>query len=673
MCIITLTRIFHLTYQYPTLVREITTPLLPGFITAALNLVSVLVKTPSGSSRKAKPSTPFMEIVLHAVLELMPRHPTIFRPFGLQLRSLLAEILGSSPPAYFPEPVVDVAEQVFSSLNKCAPKDKSVSGWTEDCRSTIVSIHQTADYVFRAVVEQWESVDATLVPTRQHYNKELANENPDALGLPSWKGIHSGTDRLITLLRILSSFISMPSAGAVAIPLGSILDLTSRLTSVIAPSDSAESSQSGVQVNPQIGRDERQMLWAELPRIHVACMDLLAHVTSVLETSATPITQTILEQVTWVFRNEKFSKDVRGAAYDLLSTVVSLNGPTMTKPSVTSIANVLRVACSDILPLSGDLSSPANPQADSKSKSRAGQTTANADSFLNPNLQKTSSSQAGLITSEHQHAASGLLQIALVSLPSELLGASTRAEIDRTIILAADKDAMLASVLNPVPAIKGRGAGASILPFLIRGYSDQMEVEALVRPRMPVLMTAPELDAYAEMEEEEAEEMADEAFDAAPQTADFLKDPVAAPNETQKPQPQTASDPAVPVQKRTYVEESTLHSSRLSTGAESQPVQSKKARFEETVSNNPSEPSSSAQAPATVTQTSTSMSQPAQADSPKVQKTAQTTSQVSSTSGPQSTAEPQLSADDSDDDLPALNVDPDTDDDEDDEDVPMEG
>lgn len=132
MCIVTLTRIFHLTYQYPTLVREITTPHLPGFITAALNLVSALVKLPSGSSRKAKPNTPFMETVLHAVLELVPRHPTIFRPFGPQLRSLLAEILGCSSPAYFPEPVIDVAEQLFASLHKCAPKDKAGTGWTDD-------------------------------------------------------------------------------------------------------------------------------------------------------------------------------------------------------------------------------------------------------------------------------------------------------------------------------------------------------------------------------------------------------------------------------------------------------------------------------------------------------------------------------------------------------------
>lgn len=664
MCIITLTRIFHLTYQYPTLVREITTPQLPGFITAALNLISVLVKLPSGSSRKAKANSPFMESVLYAVLELMPRHPTIFRPFGLQLRSLLTEIIGSTPPVYFPESVVDVAEQVFSSLHKCAPKDKAGTGWSDDCRATIMSIHRTADHVLRAVVEQWESVDATLVSTRQNFSNELADDGPDALGLPGWKGIHSGADRLITLLRVLSSFISMPSASAVALPLGTILDLTSRLTSVTIPPDSSERSQSGVQVNSQIRRDEREMLWTELPRIHIACMDLLEHVTSILETSAIPITQTMLEQVTWVFRNEKSSRNVRSATYDLLTTLVSLNGSTMTKQSFAPIANVLHSACADVLP-SSDSSAPSN-SLDSTTKTKTGHATANADSFLNPELQKNRQSQVDSRFPELKQAASGLLQSVLVSVPLELMGASTRAEIDRTIILTADKDAMLASVLNPVPAIKGRGAGASIMPFLVQGYANKMEVEALVRPRMPVIMTAPELDAYAEMDEEDADEMADEAYHAAPETADFLKEPVAAPVATGNHQSPPSADRVAHLQKRTYVEESTLPSSSFSAKPGLQPAQSKKTRFEEVSS-------ISKKDPALVTKSSNSESQSAQAVTSNAQVEVQITSQVTATPGPQPATDAQQSpADDSDDELPSLNIDPDTDD-EDEEDITMDG
>ncbi|KAJ5287186.1 hypothetical protein N7478_002872 [Penicillium angulare] len=653
LALITLTRIFHLTYQYPTLVREITTPHLPGFITAALNLVSVLVKLPSGSTRKAKPNTPFMEIVLQVCLELVPRHATIFRPFGSQLRSLLTEILGSSS-MYFPDPVMDAAEQLFASLHKCAPKDKAGSGWTEDCKSTVLSIHRTADCVFRAVVEQWESVDGNLVFTRQNYSNELADDGTDALGLPGWKGVHAGTDRLIILLRILSNFVAMPSAAAVALPIGSILDLTSRLTSVTSPADG---SQSSVQANAQISRDEREMLWAELPRIHIACMDLLTQVISVLETSATPITQNIVDQINWVFKNEKTSRSVRLASYDLLRDLVVLNGPAMSKQSVAAIANVLRVCCHDLLPPTGDSNSQNKPQTDSKSK-KNNHTIANADSFLNPDLQKNRKSQISSQFPELERAASGLLQSVLTCIPSEHLAASIRTEIDRTIILVADKDAMLASVLNPVPAIKGRAAGASIIPFLVRGYADKMEVEALVRPRMPVLMTAPELDGYAEDEdEEETDEMADEAYNVAPGTTDFLKIPTPAPVETKA---ETAALPVhPPVHKRTYVEESRIHTPSLSVAGDKEVTQSKKARFEETVSSSVIQPSSAQQA--------SDVSLP-QSAAPVVQKQTKVISQTSVASA----APP--SEDDSGDELPTLNMDSDTDDDDDDdEDVTMEG
>ncbi|KAF9248308.1 hypothetical protein DTO012A7_1320 [Penicillium roqueforti] len=649
MCIITLTRIFHLTYQYPTLVREITTPQLPGFVTAALNLVSTITKTPSGSIRQPRPNTPFMEIVLHALLELIPRHITIFRPFNAQLRTLLAEVIGSSSPAYFPEHVIDAAEQLLVSLHKCAPKDQAGSGWKDDCKSTILSIHRTTDHVFRAVVEQWESVDATLVHTRPNYSQEMGDGGPDGLGLPGWSGLHSGVDRLIALLQILSDFISMPSAAAVALPMGSILDLTSRLTSVTVPPNGAASS--GIQFNQEIGRDEREALWMELPRIHIACMGLLSNVVGILATSATSVTQTILEQAVWTFKGEKFNRDLRSAVYALLRSMVPVNGPAMTKQSVVSLTNVLRSCCNDILSSTEDSSSTGNLGSDSKAKSKGGQGTANADTFLNPDIQKFRQPQAASPFLEIQQNASGLLQAVLLSIPAELVPPSIRVEMDRSVILTSDKDAMFASVLNPVPAVKGRGAGSSIIPFLTRPYADQMEVEALVRPRMPVLMTAPELDAYVDEDEEaEDEDMADDSYNAAPKTTEFLKQPVSVPLQVPKPDDSKAATPVPTFHKRTYTEEPTAEESTPQT----QDVQSKKARFDGIIPN-------------------TSNPQPFSQPAPAISKTEapKLSTQVSTTSTTLISQATEEAVDDSDDELPTLNIESDTD--EEDDDVTMDG
>lgn len=669
MCIVTLTRIFHLTYQYPTLVREITTPQLPGFITAALNLVSVLAKGPSGSSRKSKPNSPFMETVLHALLELISRHPTIFRPFIPQLRSLLVEIFGSSPPAYFPENVVDAAEHLFASLYKCAPKDKSDAGWNDDCRSTIRSIHRTADHLFRAVVEQWESVDTTLIATRLNYSQDIGDQEPDLLGLPGWRGVHAGADRLIALLELLSDFISMPSTSAIPIPLGSILDLTSRLTSVTVPPESADPSQSSVQTNPQISRDEREMLWAELPRIHTTCMDLMRNVINLLESSTTPVMQAILDQTTWVFRNEKFSRDIRSAIYDVLYSLVSVNGPAMTKQNVNSLTSVLRACCLDVSCSTEESTPPQNTQSDSKSKSKTGQTTANADSFLNPELQKARDAQSSLRSPELQHAASRLLQVALVSVPAALFTPSLRAEIDRTIILTADKNAMLASVLNPVPAIKGRGAGSSIMPFLVRGYADQMEVEALVRPRMPVLMTAPELDAQADAEDED-EDMQDEMYDAAPKTSDFLRQPVPVLTPGPALESPIAADASKPLHKRAYAEEAIIQPASSSKPSEKTDVQPKKARFGESLPKEGKTPVT--EEPATSVTQAVSAPMPVstgtRTDMPSAQSQPPSTLQT-----PASASAASLAVDDSDDELPTLNIESDTDSEDEDDDVPMLG
>lgn len=679
MCIVTLTRIFHLTYQYPTLVREITTPSLPGFITSVLNLVSV--KPSSEPVRKLRANTPFLEIVLHALLELIARHPTTFRPFSAQIHSLLQGIIGSTAPT-FPEPLVALAEQLFIALHNCAPKNTSGDEWKNAAMLTVASIHRTSDYVFRGIVEQWESVDPALrqAAVKQDYSQEMQDQGPDPLGLPAWRGIHSGVDRLLALLRLLSTFMSAPTASAVTIPVGSILDLTSRLTSVVVPSDTGDA-----QPNLQISREERDILWAELPHIHAACMALLYNVVGILEAGSFSIAQNILEQATWVFQAEKFSRKVRVSSYDLIRALVSTIGPALTKQNVSSLSDLLRACCSDLLPPADNSNPSAASSGDPKAKSKSAQVTANADSFLNVGKQGRQTQQRSSFP-DLERATLELLPAVLTSVPTEFIAPSVRAEIDRTIILTADKNAMLASVLNPLPAVKGRGAGSSIIPFLTRSHADEIEVEGLVRPRMPVISNTHGIHGQDMVQDDDEEDengdtVSGPTYHAATERTGFLKP--SSPPTTQTVDSKGMQRQTSPVNKRVHDEQnSTAPAQREEDG------HAKRARVEKGTPVVPVQPPLDNELPATFTGTpaipvekssvtATPGPQPTQTATP-LPKPKTNSKPVSASTGPAPSTQPKTNAmktegvaDESDDEMPTLNLESDTDEEEDD--VTMDG
>lgn len=664
MCIITLTRIFHLTYQYPTLVREITTPSLPGFITSILNLVSI--KPSSEPIRKLRPSTPFLKIVLHAILELIARHPTTFRPFSAQIHSLLQAIIGSTSPTY-PETVVELAQRLFISLHNCAPKNSSGDEWKNAIIFTISSIHRTSDYVFRGIIEQWESVDPNLrqAAAPQDYTQEVGDDGPDPLGLSGWRGIHSGVGRILALLQLLSTFFSTSTASAVSIPMGQILDLTSRLTSVIVPIESGD-----VQANPQISREERESLWTELPRIHTACMKLLQSAVNALETGTLSVAQTILEQGTWVFRAEKFSRKVRVSMYDLVRSFLPIVGPSMTKQTLSSLTELFQTCCVDLLPPVDDSSFSAGLATDGKGKSKANQVTVNADSFLNSGKQGRQAKQ-GPSFPELKRAASELLPVILTHVPTGLLAPSLRAEIDRTTILTADKNAMLSSVLNPLPAVRGRGAGSSIIPFLARSYADEMEVESLIRPRMPVLMSTPDMNGTVVDydDEDDDEDMSGTGYQPASQSTGFLKTsppPAAAISSTQVANVEISQiAPAPSLNKRVY-EEPTPQAPVAQPAEKKVDAQVKRARFEKDTSTAPvpAQPSLAKESPATFAGTPTiPVEQPSvtTASAPQPVQTAASFPKPVPATNPDVYTSAAGEAEESDDEMPTLNLESDTD------------
>jgi pre-rRNA-processing protein RIX1 len=571
---------------------------------------------------------------------------------------------------------VDISEQLFIALHHCAPKNTGGEEWKNACRMTITSIHATANHVLRAVVEQWESVDPSLRQQLGHsidYSSEVGSPNADALGLTGWRGLDSGVDRLLMLLRMLSTFLKTATATTVSIPVGSILDLTARLMSVTVPSDAG-----GVQANPSISRTEREHLLTELPRIHAACMRLLRTLVNTLETAALPIAQTILEQTLWVFRAEKFNKKIRASVYNLIHVLISRIGPSMTKKNVSSLNDIVRTSCTDILPQDAETSTK-DSTSDSKGKSKTNVNAINADSFLNPNLKQSRQLINPSSSSEFPRlarAAATLLPAILTNLRTEYLAPPLRAEIDRTIIMTSSKDAMFASVLNPFPAARGRGANISIVPFLARSYASEMDVEALIRPRMPVLTNTNAIGQYVapEDDEEEEEEIIDpaSASETLPESTGLLQ-------QSTTPNLQALVDSKLSaitttttsLSKRTYTEDPATQTQQplISSNTSTNPggVQIKKARVESTVSTSPlgqSEPVSS-----TTTIQSSSFKEDTSmldvgVDAVASSSSGPVTAGQSSVSQVQTATQPLVMDEDSDDEMPTLNVEPDTDEEE---------
>ncbi|EEP79514.1 predicted protein [Uncinocarpus reesii 1704] len=476
--------ILGLTRQYPTLTREITTPSLPAFITACLNLISS--KSASDSRRKLKRNSSLVASVFSSFLELLPNHPTIFRPFSAQIHDLLLPLIGSIGSADFvSEPPVLIAQRLLVALHHCAPKNTAGEEWFKGYRSTILSAHHAGDHLFRGIKEQWESADAELRHSSKSkdYSTPVGDDGQDPLGLQPWNGIQEGSGRLVSLLGLLSQFLSCPSHSSVSIPIGSTLDLTSRLASLHVPASEGEAENSRM-INREVSRSERESLFSELPAIYISTLNLLTAIIKSFGTGSVSIAQSCLDQALCIFDNAKESKTVRTAAYRCINTILPVIGCTSTKQGVSLLTPAIRLACADLLPQAQD-----NTPTEQNPKAKGNQTVINADAFLGTSARSTKVDTSSSGFQDVQAIACQTLVNTLAYLPTELIPLSLRAEIDRTAILTGNAKLMMASILNPIPSTNNQPGHASILPFLARNNKIDLEVEGLLRPRMPVLTT----------------------------------------------------------------------------------------------------------------------------------------------------------------------------------------
>ncbi|KAK0748685.1 rRNA processing/ribosome biogenesis-domain-containing protein [Apiosordaria backusii] len=501
LAIITLTKIYMLLQGYPTLIREMATPTLPSFVTACLQLAK-------------SPSTPtsVIDTVASSLSKLVMLYPTTLRPFAGQIKTALRPYIAptTSDSAVVPHNLRESSRRLFVLLSYTAPKNGSSDEWVKSIKAAILDCHATADQIFRGVVESWES--STSYRPQQIRNELDPSGGGDSVDeFPSWEGIQSGSERLVGLLEFLAEYLDNPTKAPVTVPVGELLDLTTRLTLVTPPTPGSEET---MQTNPSISRDEKAELWTVLPDIHTAVLRLHGSTLRRLGDSALPLSTDIIDHTVRVLSSHRSNPSVREKVYNLTTPLLTLAGPTLPRLTVDSLTPLLQQTCHDILLSAGHLDDTPTPKPAEKGKQTV---QGNADAFLST-PSTTPVSLFAPLSSSHLASATSLLPLFLSHLPQTHLSPDIRSLLDRTAILSSNKPAMLASVLHPYKDTRGRYY-PSILPFLVQKFGKDAEVEVvrsnLVRAGRYAQLNADEYDPSANLDDLLAEkQLNDEQEDA---------------------------------------------------------------------------------------------------------------------------------------------------------------
>ncbi|CAK7230163.1 hypothetical protein SCUCBS95973_007479 [Sporothrix curviconia] len=499
LAVVALTRIYTQLQAYPTLVREIATPTVPTFATACLQLIK-----PASPGQPPKVPMGVVETVARALSALVPLYPTTLRPFANQIRTAIRAYVAptASDALVVPPSLRRSARQLLILLHYTAAKNGNSEEWAKLVNGLVRDAHATADQVFRAIRESRDPGAGFAPPAPVSSEGEPAGGGDGVDELPAWIGLASGAQRLNGILETLAQVFRSPTKLPVAVPLGILSGLVSRISVVFAPLSSAQEREFTSLINPSIGRDERDELWSVLPGLHAACLGLLTSMVKRLGANTVPVASEMLEDAVRMFAANRHIPRVRSVTYVFVKNILPLIGPSLTRIAVDSLVNVLRSCCQDILEAHGFLQqekkedgkpaqSGAKGGAGGSASARGKMGVANADLFLkaggaNSNGAASSNgagagaarSKTARLGAAHLRAAENLLVAILSYVPQEHVKKADRTLLDRTAILSANKGAMVSSVLQPYVDQSGRYF-ANTIPFLARAYPHDVSMEIL--------------------------------------------------------------------------------------------------------------------------------------------------------------------------------------------------
>ena len=471
MAVLCLTRIFTLTWEHSNLVREITTPALPAFISTCIT-----------NAEHQRCSASELLTILEAFATLIPRHPTIFRTNETQVRSLLVKIItptnsGGDHDRHYSVIQRDAAQRLFLLLHHCAPKQGSGEAWDRMLKQIVHAAHTTCDHLLRSVVEDWKSSlpEQTVVSSHAILLGDVQLEIDDALQFAGWKGIHAGSARITVLLNLLQQHMENATASVVNVRLGLVSDLLTRLLAL-----RVSNGKDGAYANNQISNDEREDLYSALPSVHTAAIDLLKTILDRFGSVVIALLQPLLIQTTWVFQAERHENELRASTYAAVTVAFDIQGQSMTREDITDVDSIISACCQDLL-------APTEPGVTRGSTTNG---VSGLQSTGNGNFKAMSSGLA--CRSEVYAAAHSLLLSTLTRLDPSRVSRKIRVLMERTAVMTQHQEALVACVLNPAMSAAGSSGSAqpSLLPLLARQFPNAPTVEAILRPRMPVLRPA---------------------------------------------------------------------------------------------------------------------------------------------------------------------------------------
>lgn len=510
-----------LVHPYQTLVREVATPTLPAFATACVQILKQ-----KGEAQSGLASMNLIETICESFSTLIPLYPPTFRPFSSQVRTAVGPYLAPtcSDEISVPQSLKLAARRLVASLHYVAAKSGGSEEWIKLVDGIVQEFHTTADQVFRAVDESWQ---ATSGRTRSKVDVEGEphGEGSSAEHLPRWSGLAAGADRLIGIFEFLGDVLSYPTKAAVALPISGLVDTISRVC-LIARLSKSQTWEQAVETNASIGREEKEELWSLMPDIHVAAMRLVVSLFQRLQSHMLPLVPEILDHLIRVFKSGISIPSVRIAGYTTLNTILQLAGPTLSKPAVDMLDPLVGACCRDLRQDAGFLN-PADKPAASNTTGKGTKnsaTTTNTDLFLQPQAAAAATEPPSL-ESDHRNAADELLTAMLSLLPQSHLKPTSRGHLDKTAMLTRNRDAMLASVLNPYRDQHSR-MYPSILPRLTQQFPRDQGLEILrsnlrtsgisgsgseMFASLSEVAELQQIEEEEEQEEEQDEEMQDQA------------------------------------------------------------------------------------------------------------------------------------------------------------------